>query len=108
MNILVPVFALSVAAAVVFVPWVLLPRLRMERRARALLALHPGAERTSVYLRLRSTFAPQKQREIDIKVAEMQLKGWTFLRAREANPLRTICSWGGGLTLDFIRTPAQR
>jgi hypothetical protein len=29
--------------------------------------------------------------------------GWTFLRAAEASPLRTIRSWGGGLTLHFIR-----
>jgi len=79
-------------------------RLRMERRAQALLAQHPDAERTSVYLELHSTFASGKQREIDSKIAEMQPEGWTFLRAMEANPLRTIFSWGGGLTLHFIRT----
>lgn len=84
--------------------WVLPRRLRMERGARALLAQYPDAERTSVYLPLNSTFGSGKQREIDSKIAEMQLQGWTFLRAMEASSLRTIFSWGGGLTLHFIRT----
>ena len=91
---LIPVF---------LVVFVVVPRVRMERRARALLAQHPGAEQTSVYLELHSTFAGGKQREIDAKIAEMQPQGWIFLRAREASPLRTIFSWGGGLTLHFIR-----
>ena len=84
--------------------FVIVPRFRMERRARALLAQHPGAEQTSVYLELHSTFAGGKEREIDAKIAEMQPQGWTFLRAMEASPFRTIFSWGGGLTLHFIRT----
>jgi hypothetical protein len=41
---------------------------------------------------------------MDAKIAEMASSGWTFLRAAEASPLRTIRSWGGGLTLHFIRT----
>ena len=76
----------------------------MQRHARKILAKHPGAEQTSIYLELHSTFAGGKQREIDAKIAEMQPQGWTFLRAAEANPLRTLLSWGGGLTLYFIRT----
>ncbi len=79
-------------------------RFLMERRARSLLALHPAAEQTSVYLKLHSTWPRNKQREIDTKIAEMKARGWTFLRAKEANPLRTIRSWGGGLMLCFIRT----
>jgi hypothetical protein len=82
----------------------LFPRREMESKARALLAQHPDAEQTSVYLELHSMFAPAKQREIDAKIAEMQPQGWTFLRAIEASPLRTIRSRGGGLTLHFIRT----
>jgi hypothetical protein len=93
-----------ILTAVVLVPLVIVPRFRMERRARALLAQYPDAEQTSVYLELHSTFAGGKQREIDARIAEMQPQGWTFLRAMEASPLRTICSWGGGLTLHFIRT----
>lgn len=88
--------------------FVLVPRMRMVRRARALLARYPGAEQTSVYLELHSTFAWEKQREIDAKIAEMQPQGWTFLRAVEASPLRTIRSWGGGLTLRFIGVPAAK
>jgi hypothetical protein len=80
------------------------PRLRMERRASALLAQHPNAEQTSVYLKLHSIFAWNKQREVDAKIAEMQPQGWTFLRLLEDNPLRMIRSSDGGVTLHFIRT----
>ncbi len=75
----------------------------MERRARELLAQNPNAEQTSVYLKLHSIFAWNKQREVDAKIAEMQPQGWTFLRLMEVNPLRTILSRGGGVTLQFIR-----
>jgi hypothetical protein len=83
---------------------IIIPRFQMERRAHILLAQHPDSERTSVYLPLHSTWAWQKQREIDAKIADMKVEGWSFLRGREASPLRTIFSWGGGLTLHFIRT----
>lgn len=78
-------------------------RLRMERRASRLLAQHPDAEKTAVYLKLNSTFAAGKEREIEIKISEMEQQGWIFLRLKEANPLRTIRSWRGGLSLEFIR-----
>ena len=104
MNYMTIIFLLCAISAFIFVFAVVIPRFRMERRARALLAQHPGAEQTSVYLELHSTFAGSKQREIDAKIAEMQPQGWTFLRAMEASPLRTMRSWGGGLTLHFIRT----
>jgi hypothetical protein len=104
MNYITITLLLAITAILSFVFFVVVPRFRMERRARALLAQHPGAEQTSVYLELHSTFAGGKQREIDAKIAEMQPQGWTFLRAMEAGPLRTLFSWGGGLTLHFIRT----
>jgi hypothetical protein len=90
--------------AVLLIVFVIVPHLRTERRARALLAAHPEAEQTSVDLKLHSMFAPGKQREIDAKVAEMQSQGWTFLRAMAAGPVRFFRSRGGGLTLYFIRT----
>jgi hypothetical protein len=99
-----PVLLLCAIPAFLLITLVVIPRIRMERRARALLTQHPAAEQTSVYLELHSTFAGGKQREIDAKIAEMQPQGWVFLRAREASPLRTLFSWGGGLTLHFIRT----
>jgi hypothetical protein len=99
----IPIILLCVIPVFFLVAFVVVPRLRMERRACALLAQHPGAEQTSVYLELHSAFAGGKQREIDAKIAEMQPQGWIFLRAMEASPLRTIFSWGGGLTLHFIR-----
>jgi hypothetical protein len=94
----------AAAAFLLFVFAVFIPRFRMERRAHALLAQYPGAKRTSVYLSFHSTLADGKKREIDAKVAEMKAQGWTLLRYMETNPLRTIRSWGGGLTLHFIRT----
>ena len=100
----IPIILLCAIPAFLLITLGVIPRIRMERRARALLAEHPGAEHTSVYLELHSTFAGDKQREIDAKIAEMQPQGWTFLRAMEASPLRTLRSWGGGLTLHFIRT----
>ena len=103
MNYLTALLFCAIPALVLFVFTVLIPRFRMERRARALLAESPEAERTSVYLELHSTFAAGKQREIDAKIAELEPQGWTFLRAMEASPLRTMRSWGGGLTLHFIR-----
>jgi hypothetical protein len=93
---LVPVFLL-------FVLVVLIPRFRMERRARALLAQYPDAVRTSVYLPFQSAWHSRKRKQIDAKISEMKADGWIFLRATEVNPLRTIRSWGGGLTLHFIR-----
>ena len=97
-------FLLILLPMLVVVPCVLPPRLRMERRARALLAAHPDAERTSVYLAFRSSWAAGKRREMDVRIAAMAQSGWTFLRAREANPLRTMRSWGGGVTLQFLRS----
>jgi hypothetical protein len=75
----------------------------MERRAKALLAEHPQAERMSVYVTFSSTFANDKEREMEAKIAEMKELGWTFLRATEASPLRTLRSWGGGVNLRLIR-----
>jgi len=108
MNTTTMILLMVVPVLVVAVFFVIVPRIRMERRARTLLAQHPGAEQTSVYLPLRSAFARGKRREMDAKITEMQAGGWTFLRAVEASPLRTIRSWGGGLTLQFIRVPSVR
>ena len=95
-------FLIILVPVLLAVPFVLIPRRRMEQRARALLAQHPNAERTSIYLAFRSGWTG-KRAEMDARIAEMARAGWTFLRASEASPLRTIRSWGGGLTLHFIR-----
>ena len=92
--------AILVLAVLTFV----LPRrLRMERRERELLAQHPDAERTSVYLQFRSAWWRERKKDYDDKIAEMANKGWTFLRASEANPLRTSLTWAGGVNMQFIR-----
>jgi hypothetical protein len=75
----------------------------MERHARELLAQHPGAEQTSVYLQFHSVRWSEKQKAHDAMVAEMTAKGWTFLKASEANPLRTAVTWAGGVNMHFIR-----
>ena len=79
-------------------------RFRMKQRAHALLEQHRGAEQTSVFVQFYSPFPWDKQREMDAKIAEMQQQGWTFLRASSASFFRAMRSWGGGLTLHFIRT----
>lgn len=100
----IPLLLLFAALPVVFVILIVLPkRFRMERRARSLLAQHPNAEQTSVYLEFRSGWYRGKEQEMDAKIAEMAKHGWVFLRASEASPLRTIRSWGGGLHMHFIR-----
>ena len=95
-------FLLILVPILSVVPFVLIPRRRMEQRARALLAQHPNAARTSVYLEFRSGWAG-KRGEMDAKIREMARAGWIFWRASEASPFRTIRSWGGGLLLHFLR-----
>ena len=103
MNITIILSQIVIFAGILSL-FVVVPRIRMRRRARALLAGHPGAGQTSVYLELHSLFPWDKQREIDAKVAEMKPQGWTYLQSSEASLSRTSRSWGGGLTLHFIRT----
>ena len=94
-----PLAVLLLAMAVIVLP----RRVRMERRARKLLAEHPGAEQTALYLQFRSARWSAKQTAHDAMVAEMAAKGWTFLRASEASPFRTLATWGGGVNMYFIR-----
>jgi hypothetical protein len=78
-------------------------RMRMARRAQALLAQMPQHELKTVYLAFASGWYRGKGKEMDAKITEEEKSGWTFLKAREANPLKTIRTWGGGVNLDFIR-----
>lgn len=98
MNLELLLLALLIPAiALIIVFSAVIPRrLRAERRARELLAQHAGAERTLVYVAFDSCWPRDKRDEIDARIGQMHREGWTFLRAREASPLRTICSWGGG------------
>ena len=96
---LAPLGIMLVGLAVFILP----RRIRMERRARKLLAEHPGAERTSVYLQFDSVKWNEKQKAHEAMVADMAGKGWKFLRASEASPLRTCVTWAGGVNMHFIR-----
>ncbi len=107
MNIPILLTLMLVPVVVVFVLFILIPRIRMERRARALLAQHPRAERTSMRLTFRSGWPGRKRTQMDAKISEMRNAGWILLRATEASPLRTLWSRGGGLTLHFIREKSQ-
>lgn len=78
-------------------------RMQMARRAQALLAQMPQHESKTVYLAFASGWDRGKEKEMDAKITEEEKSGWTFLKAREANPLKTIRTWGGGVNLDFIR-----
>lgn len=110
MNIQEFLFFLAIAAMpVAIVLAVVLPqRIRMERRARALMKEHPDAEKTSMYIAFQSGWSGGKRKEMDVKIADMSTIGWTLLRATEASPLKTIRSWGGGLTMHFIRSQIPR
>jgi len=66
-----------------------------KRHVRALLAQHPGAEQTSVFLPSHPTIPRRRVREVFTKIAEMKPQGWTYLRGIRSQ---------GGMTLLFIRT----
>jgi hypothetical protein len=95
---LTPILALVVALVAV-IP----RRIRMARRAQVLLAQMPHHELKTVYLAFASGWYRGKGKEMEAKIIEEEKSGWTFLKAREANPLKTIRTWGGGVNLDFIR-----
>ena len=90
-----------------FITRVVVPRIRMEKRARQMLNEHLDAEQTSKYLSFKSTFEPGKSQELEQLISLMAEDDWVYLRSREASPFRTIASWGGGLHVDFIRDKRQ-
>lgn len=100
-SILVVIALQGVVVLMLIAIFVVPERFRMEKRSRRLLRAHPDAERKSVYLSFPTVIG--KRAVMDAKIAEIEADGWTFLRATEANPWRTLRSWGGGLTLQFIR-----
>ena len=82
---------------------VLIPRLRMQKRAAEIVHAMSDPEETSCYLRFTSTRPRLKKQEIEDKISEMTKQGWVFLKLSEANPLKTIFAWGGGLQMHFVR-----
>jgi hypothetical protein len=48
-----------------------------------------------------------KERELDALVTQRELDGWVYWKITAANPLRTIGSLGGGVTVHFVR-PSTR
>ena len=85
------------------VPSIIIPRFNMKHHADDLLKEMPIHERTTIYLAFSDIFPSGKKRAIDAKVSEMKDDEWTLLKMGEANPLRTLRSWGGGLNMHFIR-----
>jgi Na+-transporting methylmalonyl-CoA/oxaloacetate decarboxylase gamma subunit len=95
-----------VALVLTILPPFVMARLKAERRAKGLRAAMPEAETSSIYLAFngRSSREPAaKQAAMDSQIAEMARDGWTFLRATEASPFKTLRAFGGGLNLEFIR-----
>ena len=82
---------------------VLIPRLRMQKRAAEILHTMSDPEETSCYLRFTSTRPRIKKQEIEDKISEMTKQGWVFLKLCETNPLKTIFALGGGLQMHFVR-----
>ncbi|MGD0812583.1 MAG: hypothetical protein ABSA83_03180 [Verrucomicrobiota bacterium] len=88
---------------VVLIFYVVIPRIRMERRAKSLLAQMPSQKRKTVYLAFTSIWCFGKKKEMEAKIIEEEKSGWTFLKAREANFLKTLRTSRGGLNLHFIK-----
>ena len=101
MNIIAFLFPAAMAVGV-FV-WVMTARAKMHARADAILAVMAGPEERVELLLFRSSFAPGKGREQDARVREVEMDGWTFLKATMAPFSKTIRSWGGGVNLHFVR-----
>ncbi|MBT3373975.1 MAG: hypothetical protein HOJ57_15750 [Lentisphaerae bacterium] len=93
----VPLFALVLLRSI------LAKRRSMFARAKSILETMDDPEERVELLLFRSTFAPGKGREQDARVREVEMDGWTFLKATMAPFSKTICSWGGGVNLHFVR-----
>jgi hypothetical protein len=96
---LVEVLVMLGVVAVFVVP----KRIRMERRAKMLLAQMPHHEIKTVYLAFKSGWYRGKGKETEAKIIEEEKDGWTFLKRSEANIFKTSLTWGGGIHLHFIR-----
>ncbi|MCH9655615.1 MAG: hypothetical protein K0U86_06585 [Planctomycetes bacterium] len=88
---------------VVFIFDVVIPRIRMLRRAKAIESEISDPERMIVYHQFSSIWPKRKHSEIDAKKTEMARDDWVFLKASEARLSKTLRSMGGGLNLHFIR-----
>lgn len=96
-------FALVLFLASLTVWMVMVPRRRMQERAKQILREMPHHEEQEIYLRFTSPWPSAKKRAFEAKIAEIEADGWTYLKANEAGFLRTIRSIGGGLNLHFVR-----
>jgi hypothetical protein len=100
-------FALALAVSIIPViisTWmVLLPRIRMEQRAKELLAKMPQHESKTIYLSFDSALPNTKRAAMNSRISEVERDGWIFLKASEVGLDKTCSSWGGGLNLHFIR-----
>jgi hypothetical protein len=100
-----PAFTLTVTIPLIIFSswWVFLPRIRMERKAKELLAKMPEHDSKIIYLNFTSALPNAKRAAMNSKISEIEQAGWTFLKASEAGLHKTSFSSGGGLNLHFIR-----
>jgi hypothetical protein len=101
------IFPALITTVIVCIWFVALPRIKMDRRAKALLVQMPEHDSTTIYLAFASALPWEKHAAMESKIAEMERNGWVFLKASESGPLKTISSWGGGLDLQFIKSLAK-
>ena len=82
---------------------VILPRLRMGRKARELEAKISRPEHVTIELQFRSFWPSRKRMEIANIEVKMTEAGWTLLRQKEAARSEVRWTMNGGLDLQFIR-----
>lgn len=83
-------------------------RLRdLTARAESLLENTGGFVEHQELLHFRRTSPWGKQRELETLAAQREAEGWLYWKITAANPLRTVGSWGGGVTVHFVRPSAR-
>ncbi len=103
----IPCLWSSLAALLVLLFFVGIPRIKMEARAKKILSQIPNHEIQSFFVSFDSIFPAGKRTIMKKKIAEMESQGWIYLKSGEANPLKTIQYRGGGLNMYFIRDIGQ-
>jgi len=53
------------------------------------------------FLSFDTFWPPKKKRMMHKRIAEIELEGWTFHRAKAVNPLKSLRYLGGALNLHF-------
>ncbi len=82
--------------------------LGLTARAESLMDDPAGFVEQQELLHFRRASPWGKQRELDALVVQREAEGWLYWKITAANPLRTIGSWGGGVTVHFVRPSVRQ